>query len=60
MINKFVPYEEAIKRNLKEYYEEKNRLLESLLYFDTYDWLTFEPDSSEFGEKLYMKKINKI
>lgn len=39
LVKKFSPYEEAINRNLKEYYEEKNRLLKSLLYFDTYDWM---------------------
>lgn len=39
VVKKFSPYEEAINRNLKQYYEEKNRLLNALLYFDTYDWM---------------------
>jgi hypothetical protein len=36
---KFSPYFEAIKRNLKEYYEEKDRLLKILVYYNEYDWL---------------------
>lgn len=39
---KFSPYEEAIKRNLKEYYEKKNRVLNSLLHFDVFDWMKVE------------------
>lgn len=44
---KFSPYFIAIERNLKAYYEEKNRLLNTIISFDQYDWL--EVDSPEIA-----------
>lgn len=43
----FSPYFIAIERNLKAYYEEKNRLLNTIISFDQYDWL--EVDSPEIA-----------
>lgn len=45
--NKFSPYFIAIERNLKAYYEEKTRLLNTIISFDQYDWL--EVDSPEIA-----------